>query len=322
MPSTSEHIDEFVAYCQRIYEGNAAELKTIKEFGLTYSQNRALWWYSRESMFYRLLNKALRVQSVELLYMMRFFIRDIYHELLKIQQEQNKTMDPNSQNQRCRVYRGQLLSNDELDRLRNSVGNLISMNSFLSTSTDRELTLFLVESLTVPESTMKAVLFEIDAESNIDHLRPFADISSKSHIPTESEILFAFGTIFRLESIHDENSVCVIRIVTSNESEEKALMKLLEWMRKEIGKENDLLALGYILFKSGKLEEAEQFFRRLLHEKSEADNPNIPYCYQALGDLATEKGDYDEAIARHNQALDIWSKTMPNEHPSVAASYL
>ncbi|CAF3762502.1 unnamed protein product [Rotaria sp. Silwood1] len=76
-------------------------------------------------------------------------------------------------------------------------------------------------------------------------------------------------------------------------------------MRKEIGKENDLLTLGYLLFKSGKLEEAEQFYRRLLHENSEIDKLNISYCYQALGDLATEKGDYDEAIVRRSQTLDL-----------------
>ncbi|CAF1544584.1 unnamed protein product [Rotaria sp. Silwood1] len=95
------------------------------------------------------------------------------------------------------------------------------------------------------------------------------------------------------------------RALWCNDFEEKTLTKLLEWMRKEIGKENDLLTLGYLLFKSGKLEEAEQFYRRLLHENSEIDKLNISYCYQALGDLATEKGDYDEAIVRRSQTLDL-----------------
>ncbi|CAF1273007.1 unnamed protein product [Didymodactylos carnosus] len=319
MPSLYPSLDilEFVDYCQQAYEGNAAELRIIEQFKQTYCRERALWWYSRESMFYRLLNKALRVQNIELLFVTRFFIRDIYHGLVELQHEQAAN---NSQSTR-RVYRGQLLSNEELDFFRNSIGNLISMNSFLSTSTDRELTLFLVESLTVPGSNLKAVLFEIDAHPGVDPLRPFADIRAKSHIPTESEILFAFGTIFRLERIYDENNVCIIYLVTGSDLGEKNLTKLLECMRKEIGTENDLLTLGDVLCKSGKFDEAEHFYRRLLRELP-ADDPNVPYCFQALGGLAAEQGEYDNAIVEHKKALDIWSRTLAHDHPSIAASYL
>jgi tetratricopeptide (TPR) repeat protein len=318
MPSSNPSLDkyELVDYCQRAYEGNEIELKIIKEFEQTYCRERALWWYSRESMFYRLLNKALRVQNIELLFIMRFFVRDIYHELVELQQEQTTTGVPSIH----RVYRGQLMSSEEHDLLCNSVGNLVSMNSFLSTSTDRELTLFLVESLTVPGSTLKAVLFEIDICPGVDPLRPFADISVKSHIPTESEILFALGTIFRLESIRDENNVCMIHLITGSNLEEENITKLLKWMREEIGKENDLLTLGDILCKSGKFDEAKRFYHRLLHEIP-ADDPNVPYCFQSLGDLANEHGEYDDAIIEHKKALDNWSQTLAHDHPSVAVSY-
>ena len=318
MPSANLSLDkyEFVNYCQRAYEGNEIELKIIKEFEHTYCKEKSLWWYSRESIFYRLLNKALRVQNIELLFIMRFFVRDVYHELVELQREQIA----NNLLIQQRVYRGQLMSYEEHVSLHKSVGKLVSMNSFLSTSADRELTLFLVESLTVPGSTLKAVLFEIDIHSGIDPLRPYADISHKSHITTESEVLFALGTVFRLNSIRDEENICIIHLITSSHLVEENVTKLLNCMRDEIGKENDLLTLGDILCKSGRFDEAKRFYRQFLHEIT-ADDPNVPYCFQGLGDVATEEGDYDDAISEHKKALDIWSRTLPHHHPSIAVSY-
>ena len=39
------------------------------------------------------------------------------------------------------VYRGQRMSKDELDILKNNIGKYISINTFLSTSTNRNLSL-------------------------------------------------------------------------------------------------------------------------------------------------------------------------------------
>ena len=318
MVSPNPRLDkyELVDYCKRVFDGNEIDLKVIKEFEQTYCKQKALWWYSRESIFYRLLNKALRVQNIELLFIMRFFIRDIYHELLELQQQQVA----NEFSTVRRVYRGQLLSNEEHHILHNSVGNLLSMNSFFSTSTDRELTLFLVESLIVPEGTSKAVLFEIDIDPDIDYLRPFADIRDRSHISTESEVLFSLGAIFRLESIRDESEMCVVHLISKNHTQDEQIMKLLRFMEKKIGKENDLLTLGLILCESGKFDDGRRCYRRLLQEIPTND-PNVPYCYQALGDLAITESEFDDAIIQHNKALEIWSCTLSPTHPSIAVSY-
>jgi len=42
------------------------------------------------------------------------------------------------------VYRGQRMSKDELDILKNNIGKYISINTFLSTSTNRNLSLFFI----------------------------------------------------------------------------------------------------------------------------------------------------------------------------------
>jgi hypothetical protein len=68
----------------------------------------------RQSFLYRLLNKALRVQNIDLLYLFRFFIRDLGEQL-----EKNKCTSS------IRVYRAQQMSKEEVDILRHSVDEYI-----------------------------------------------------------------------------------------------------------------------------------------------------------------------------------------------------
>ena len=80
MKSTSNDKTELISFCRKEYEGNNAELKILEEFERDYSPNDALRWYTRESCLYRFLNKVLRVQNIDLLFLFRFFIRDIQRQ--------------------------------------------------------------------------------------------------------------------------------------------------------------------------------------------------------------------------------------------------
>jgi hypothetical protein len=73
-----------------------------------------------------------------------------------------------------------MLSNDELNNLRKSVGEFISINSFFSTTASRDRAL---EFLNTSKSSndLHRVLFIIDANPCIIQTKPFADISSFSN---------------------------------------------------------------------------------------------------------------------------------------------
>ena len=106
MRSTTADRNEFIYLCKTQYKDNDAELKILKEFEQNYSSSRSLWWYTRQSFLYRQLNKALRIQNIDLLFLFRFFIRDIQQQL-----EKNKCSSP------IHVYRGQLMSKDAVEVL-------------------------------------------------------------------------------------------------------------------------------------------------------------------------------------------------------------
>ncbi|CAF1465795.1 unnamed protein product [Adineta steineri] len=115
--------DEFFQLCKKEYEGNYKQLDVLREFNESYSPEKALFWYTRHSFLYRMLNKALRVQNINVLFLFGVFIRDIYQQLEKLQQEQDQIS--------IRVYRGQLMSKQELDILKECKGQFISINTFL-----------------------------------------------------------------------------------------------------------------------------------------------------------------------------------------------
>ncbi|CAF1192598.1 unnamed protein product [Rotaria sordida] len=107
MISSSTDRNELISICRKQYQGNQHELAILHEFEQNYLADKALWWYSRESFLYRILNKALRVRNIDLLYSFRFFIRD-----LRMQLEQNQWSS------RVIVYRDQFMSKDEIEFLR------------------------------------------------------------------------------------------------------------------------------------------------------------------------------------------------------------
>jgi hypothetical protein len=96
------------------------------------------------------------------------------------------------------------MSSDELNSLRQNIGQFISVNSFFSTSIERETAKFLLGDINSLVD-LEPVLFEIDADPKIVTSKSFADISKHSHFTEESEVLFMLGSIFRLQSI-DHNA--------------------------------------------------------------------------------------------------------------------
>ena len=104
--STKEEKQEFIALCQQQYKNSSDDLSTVNEFERDYSSNRSILWYTKQTFLYKLLNKALRVQNIDLLYLLRFFIIDLEQHL-----EKNRCSSS------VHVYRGQWMSKEEIAML-------------------------------------------------------------------------------------------------------------------------------------------------------------------------------------------------------------
>ncbi|CAF3508358.1 unnamed protein product [Rotaria sp. Silwood1] len=276
--------NELIDLSEKEYTDNTNELAIVHEFQESYSPDRSLWWYTRESFLYRKLNKALRTLDIDVLFAFRFFIRDIHEQL-----ERYRCSSP------IRIYRGQLMATNELEMLKASIGQLISMNSFLSTTTNRRAALSFLYSSTLSDN-LERVLFQIEANPHLDGVKPFAGISSLSYFPDEDEVLLMLGSILRLVSIDvGERGVSIIRSTLCSNSDHD-VQAVFDYVKKQYGDaETTTLSFGIVLGLMGKYNEAEKYIRRLIKELP-SDHEDIAACYHDLGEILDKKGDYDSSL--------------------------
>ncbi|CAF0991713.1 unnamed protein product [Adineta steineri] len=303
LKSNENDRNELISCCEKEYEGNQNELNHLQEFQSSYSSDNVLWWYTRESFFYKTLNAALRKESIHMIYLYRSFIIDIQNQLEKHQCQ-------------CatRVYRSQLISTDELNYLKNSVGQYVSVNSFLSTSFQKEIANFYLGDTNHRWTDFEKVLFEIDADPNVVTTKPFADISQFSDFLDESEVLFMVGSIFRLNSIihDDENQIWIIEMCLCSDNEHN-LKQILMDMKNEIGNgETNLCILGKVVRRMGHLDLAKTYYYRCLDELSQND-PLVLTVYKDLAKIASQQKDYEEHLRLRRILAEIKEKIQLNE---------
>ena len=312
MKSIETDKQQLITLCKNAYKNNATQLALVCEFEREYSSEKTLWWYSRDSFLYKMLNKALRVQNIDLLFLFRFVIGDMCRQL---QQNQYQS--------RVRVYRGQVMSKDELNILERSIGDFISINSFFSTSIDRHKASGFLNS-SVVSNDLDRVLFVIDADPRVVTSKPFADISSLSDFSNECEVLFMIGCVFRLTDIRRDNNeqIWVIEMKLCDDDEHD-LKKLFDHMKKAYGggdKEASLLRFGIVLRQMGKYDLAEKMYRRLLAELSPND-PSLSDVYYSFGALTADKGEYDSSLQWFNKSLEIKMQTNSSDYVNIGNLY-
>lgn len=296
---------ELIQCCKNEHNDNDAELRNIRDFEQQYTSDKALRWYTRDAFFYKFLNAVLRKQNFHMMFLFRGFIADIQQQLQKHQC-----------NQMLKVFRGQMMSKEELERLKQSIGKLISINSFFSTTTNHaKVFSFLNSSL-----GLERILFEINADPKMATAKPFANISMYSDYPGESEVLFMIGSIFRVESIRsNDTKIWIIRMSLCSD-EEHDLKQVLFYMKAQIGDgETNLRTLGRFLWKMGNFDLAEKYFLRLLDEL-ESDDPLRSTLYEDLGELAALRGDYDMSIQYQQKSLRLKNDKQMNERNSLPIS--
>ncbi|UJR14626.1 hypothetical protein I4U23_001620 [Adineta vaga] len=288
---------ELFSFLQDQYRHDSDELRTLHQFQDGYSPNKALYWYTRDGFPYKLLNKAFRTQSIHLLYLFRFWIIDIYQQLFR---HQYKTS--------IRVYRGQYMSTDELQLYRDSIGKIISINSFLSTSANLDVALRFIDiDDEFIETNLEKVLFVIDA------IQPeYGD---------ENEVLFSMNSIFRIQNIFttsDNIQIIQLTLCHHDESELKAIFVRIKnhYEQKHI----NLLLFANILFEMKYYKEADIYYRRYLQMPPQNQLETCD-CYEQLGEIALRKNDFQSSLNWQKQSLAIKIHLYKTNDIRLASNY-
>ena len=127
-----------IKHCYLHYRHNPTQLKNIAEFEATYTASNAIRWYTSDTFIYKLINKALRTEDIEVLHTFRFFIVDLCTNLADVYKEMVELDFPLP----SITYRGTQMNKAEIEILVANKGCLIATNGFLSTSRTREVAKF------------------------------------------------------------------------------------------------------------------------------------------------------------------------------------
>jgi hypothetical protein len=128
----------------------------------------------------------------------------------------NKSME------KLKVYRGQGMSINEFENMKKSEGGLFSFNSFLSTSTDHDIS-FLFADSSRQKANIVGVIFIIEIDPSISTI-PFASLKDISYYSnnqnTENEILFSMHTVYRIGYINQiDQHLWKINLTLTNDND-------------------------------------------------------------------------------------------------------
>lgn len=307
-------MNELVAFCRSQFAENDQELANTDDFSRDYRSEAAIWWYTRESFLYRMLNRALRILEADTIITMGFFVRDLHEQIVQLDSKQRISHDSGP----FVVYRGQTLTLQDFIRMRKSKGGLISFNNFLSTSRDMSVASHFARSASHQKGFV-GILFVM----HIDPLQsstPFADVTESSYYNRESEVLFSMHSVFRINSIkHSNIHDCweVNLTITSVRDQENNI--LTERLREETQGSSGWDRMGKLLIKLGMYYNAERTYKVLL-EQITTDTEGAHYYHQ-LGYIKEDLGEYDDALSFYEKSLEIKQKDSTPDRSDFAMYY-
>ncbi|CAF1057730.1 unnamed protein product [Adineta steineri] len=266
--------DELINRLKHEYKGNPTELNHISEFQMKYSADKVFWWYTHQSFFSKTLNAVLHTQYIPMMFLFCTYISDIYDQLERYQSKRI-----------LKSYRSQLISKNELENLRQCLGQLISINSFFFTGNNIKYQVALLFSDVA--NNLEKILFEIIADPNIVTRKPFADIGRHTD---ESQVLFMIGSIFRLESMKcNHDRIWIIQMTLCGDDD----------LKEQFGNE--------------KIDLTEIYFQHFLEEFSLNDP-----LYKDLAELGLQKDDYEKIGQWQEKQLTISNSNTNETNSSIA----
>ncbi|CAF0734419.1 unnamed protein product [Adineta steineri] len=312
-----KHFEEFITYCRDAFVENEYDLQNIEKLERDYHDRTPVWWYTYQCFLYSMLNSALRQMDVGMIIRMGFFIKDLHRDIQRLHSEQ---FDGHQLGKPFTVYRGQCLSKEDFTEMTKTKGGLLSFNNFLSTSKNRDVSLFFAPQAAT-NSDLVGILFVMSINP-MDSTTPFASVSDVSYFHTEDEVLFSMHTIFRVGDIKPmdgNNHLYNVHLTLTNDNEQN-LRTLTNSIRQEIFSDSKgWCGLGLLLIKMSQFDKAEEVYEVLLHEATnESDKANI---YDQLGSIKYSQRKYQKALSSYEKALAIRQQSLLPNHPDMAKSY-
>ena len=212
--------EEMIEMCQEQYADSEVDQRSIEKFEQSYRYENAIRWYTADSFLYRLLHRSIRMENIDHIFKLRYFIHDLHNQLAEqhLLYVQSLPQDQPI----LTLYRGERMKMTELDALRENVGELTSMNSFLSTTNDCAAAVFFSGDGALDEPGLEvSVLYQITVDTRVAHSIPFAKIHSQSIYEAEAEVLFSMASVFRIDEVEKYGGLWVVDLTLIDKEDEE-----------------------------------------------------------------------------------------------------
>ncbi|CAF1432424.1 unnamed protein product [Rotaria sordida] len=311
-------IKELVDYCRL---QDAAPDKKLEKIEREYRHHTPIWWYTGPYFIYSMLNYGLRLMDVNIILKMGFFIQHLHQHIEQLHREQQfgKTTAP------FKVFRGQGLSMEDFNKMKQTEGGLMSFNNFLSTSRQRHISLD-YSWLALSNANSVGILFVMTIDPTICEKSkiPFVDVSKGGFFEdTEEEVLFTTHTIFRINQITRIEDNDIDRLwqvnLTLTGNNDHDLNTLTSYLYQDFNWTTGWSRLGAILIQLGEHEKAELLYKILL-ETASSDKNHADYNLQ-IGTMYYNISEYSKALSSYERSVEINKIALPQNHPDLATSY-
>ncbi|CAF3866961.1 unnamed protein product [Rotaria sp. Silwood1] len=164
-------IKDLVEYCRLQDDVDECQIRKVEN---EYRDHTPIWWYTAETFIYPMLNHGLRQMDVDIILKMGFFIRHLHNHITELHCEQKASMPAKFQ-----VFRGQGLSMEDFEKMKNTKGGLMSFNNFLSTSRNRQISFKKFARPAAFNTNSVGILFMMNIDTAIctKSSTPFAEIN-------------------------------------------------------------------------------------------------------------------------------------------------
>ncbi|CAF2755601.1 unnamed protein product [Rotaria sp. Silwood2] len=309
---------DMIEQCRSYYSDNQSQLDIIDQFKKEYLSDQAIKWYTRDAFVYRLLNRAFRTENIDIIYIFRFFVKNLYQQLQRLHKEFVELV------RQCEItniilYRGQAMKLDELEKIKCNSTGFAYLNTFLSTTMDKEVAK-VYATVEQNQSDLVSVLFELSIDIDIFQ-KPFADIRQHSYMKDESEILLSAGTQFQVVSIEEIDQIWYIYLTTINDDQENSNNQLRQfeyYLKNTIKPVTTMKTFIHYLYLMGEDIKSNQYKLLLktqecscieeLEKRIDTNNTNIDTLieiYQCIGAKYFQVDDFTSALRYFEKIIEL-----------------
>ncbi|CAF1011587.1 unnamed protein product [Rotaria sp. Silwood1] len=246
-------------------------------------------------------------------------IHDLYVQLNQLYNENISSLE-----ETLIVYRGQSISCDELEKIKNNVNGLISMNTYLSTTRIKDLALTYAGNGSNRPS-YESILFEITLDKNVaTKSKPLADIKDRSYFGMgEEEILLSMGIIFKIQSVEllvEDGMVWQVKLILNESVVNKEIEMLFNYLKTNSTTSiSNIGTLGLLLGQRGDYEKAERYYQMILNELPE-DHWGVPIIFNNMGVLYNDMGHNKKALKYYTKSYETYQMQKVSENDILYAN--